>query len=183
MTTIATDGSALESASDATYCYVHPDRETGLSCTQCGEYICTQCTVQAPVGQLCKACARGRRPANYQVPIGALALGAGAAFGVSLAMHAAMLWVSAVSYSFFLPICLTFLIASTVGHTFVRGLDRLTRGKRGQTFQIAIGSAIGLGAVLVTGYALLDPYYFTEEAALVGFFGVVVAMATMKQLR
>jgi predicted PurR-regulated permease PerM len=117
------------------------------------------------------------------VPIGALALGAGAAFGVSLAMHAAMLWVSAVSYSFFLPICLTFLIASMVGHTFVRGLDRLTHGKRGKPFQIAIGSAIGLSAVLVAGYALLDSHYFTEEAALVGFFGVVVAKATIKQLR
>jgi len=183
MTTIATDSGALESASDATYCAVHPDRETGLSCTQCGAYICTQCTVQAPVGQLCKTCARGRRPVNYQVPIGALALGAGTMFVISLAMHAAMLWVSAMSYSFFLPICLTFLIASTVGHTFVRGLDRLTRGKRGKMFQIAIGAAIGLGAVLVAGYAFLDPYYFTEEAALVAFFGAVVAIATTKQLR
>jgi hypothetical protein len=104
-------------------------------------------------------------------------------FIISLAMHAAMLWVSAMSYSFFLPICLTFLIASTVGHTFVRGLDRLTHGKRGQTFQITIGTAIGLSAAFVAGYALLNPYYFTEEAALVAFFGAVVAIATTKQLR
>jgi hypothetical protein len=183
MTTIATDSGALGSATDATYCSVHPDRETGLSCTQCGAYICTQCTVQAPVGQLCKACAHGRRPVNYQVPIGALALGAGVMFVISLAMHAAMLWVSVMSYSFFLPICLTFLIASTVGHTFVRGLDRLTRGKRGKTFQITIGTAIGLGAVLVAGYAFMCPSIFTEEAALVAFFGAVVAIATTKQLR
>jgi hypothetical protein len=37
--------------------------------------------------------------------------------------------------------------------------------------------------VLVAGYALFDPYIFTEEAALVAFFGAVVAIATTKQLR
>ncbi len=183
MTTIAPNSGALESANDATYCAVHPDRETGLSCTQCGAYICTQCMVHAPVGQICKACAHERRPVNYQVPIGALALGAGVMFVISLAMHVAMLWISTISYSFFLPICLTFLIASTVGHTFVRGLDRLTHGKRGKILQVTIGTAIGLGAVLVAGYAFMCPYIFTEEAALVAFFGAVVAKATTKQLR
>jgi hypothetical protein len=182
MTTIATDGSIFENAADATYCHAHPDRETGLSCTQCGAYICTQCIVQAPVGQLCKGCAHGRRPVNYQVPPITLLIGAGAAFGVSLVMHAAMLWLSATTH-FFLPICITFLIASTIGNTFVRGLDRLTRGKRGKTFQTAVGLGLGLASALVAGYAFFDGYYYTEEAALVAFFGAVITIATMKQLR
>jgi len=35
------------------YCYRHPDRETGLSCSECGRPICTDCMTAAPVGLRC----------------------------------------------------------------------------------------------------------------------------------
>src|SRR5271169_362485 len=35
------------------YCYRHPDRETGLSCSECGRPICYECMTQAPVGLRC----------------------------------------------------------------------------------------------------------------------------------
>lgn len=35
------------------YCYRHPDRETGLSCSDCGRPICTECMTMAPVGLRC----------------------------------------------------------------------------------------------------------------------------------
>jgi membrane associated rhomboid family serine protease len=35
------------------YCYRHPDRETGLSCSECGRPICTECMTVAPVGLRC----------------------------------------------------------------------------------------------------------------------------------
>src|SRR5579884_556422 len=34
-------------------CYRHPDRETGLSCSECGRPICTECMTPAPVGIRC----------------------------------------------------------------------------------------------------------------------------------
>lgn len=34
-------------------CYRHPDRETYLSCSECGRPICTECMTPAPVGQRC----------------------------------------------------------------------------------------------------------------------------------
>lgn len=34
-------------------CYRHPDRETGLSCSECGRPICTECMTVAPVGLRC----------------------------------------------------------------------------------------------------------------------------------
>ena len=34
-------------------CYRHPDRVTGLACTRCGRSICTECSHDAAVGQLC----------------------------------------------------------------------------------------------------------------------------------
>jgi membrane associated rhomboid family serine protease len=35
------------------YCYRHPDRETGLSCSDCGRPICADCATFAPVGIRC----------------------------------------------------------------------------------------------------------------------------------
>jgi len=34
-------------------CYRHPDRATGLSCSECGRPICTECMTMAPVGIRC----------------------------------------------------------------------------------------------------------------------------------
>jgi membrane associated rhomboid family serine protease len=54
-------------------CYRHPDRETGLSCSECGRPICTECMTAAPVGLRCPDHAGGarkvRRPA-FSVPRG-----------------------------------------------------------------------------------------------------------------
>jgi membrane associated rhomboid family serine protease len=43
---------AAETA-DVKYCYRHPDRETGLSCSECGRPICADCMTVAPVGLRC----------------------------------------------------------------------------------------------------------------------------------
>jgi membrane associated rhomboid family serine protease len=40
-------------APELRYCYRHPDRETGLSCSECGRPICADCMTVAPVGLRC----------------------------------------------------------------------------------------------------------------------------------
>ncbi|HZT53939.1 MAG TPA: rhomboid family intramembrane serine protease [Gaiellaceae bacterium] len=42
------------------YCYRHPDRETGLSCSECGRPICADCATFAAVGIRCPDHAGGR---------------------------------------------------------------------------------------------------------------------------
>jgi membrane associated rhomboid family serine protease len=48
-------------------CYRHPDRETAVSCSNCGRPICPECMRQTPVGVRCPECAgqrtRTRAPA------------------------------------------------------------------------------------------------------------------------
>jgi membrane associated rhomboid family serine protease len=39
-------------------CYRHPDRETGVSCSNCGRPICPDCMTSTPVGMRCPDCAR-----------------------------------------------------------------------------------------------------------------------------
>jgi membrane associated rhomboid family serine protease len=41
-------------------CYRHPDRETGVSCANCGRPICPDCMTSTPVGMRCPECARQR---------------------------------------------------------------------------------------------------------------------------
>jgi membrane associated rhomboid family serine protease len=42
-------------------CYRHPNRVTGLSCSECGRPICTECMTMAPVGIRCPEHAGGQR--------------------------------------------------------------------------------------------------------------------------
>ena len=49
------------------YCYRHPDRETGLSCSECGRPICADCATFAPVGIRCPDHAGTRRSPTTRI--------------------------------------------------------------------------------------------------------------------
>src|SRR5436190_505252 len=49
-------------------CYRHPDRETGLACSECGRPICTECMTAAPVGLRCPDHAGTGRAARVKPP-------------------------------------------------------------------------------------------------------------------
>ena len=42
-------------------CYRHPNRETGVSCSNCGRPICPDCMTPTSVGMRCPECARQRQ--------------------------------------------------------------------------------------------------------------------------
>lgn len=44
----------------APVCYRHSDRATRLQCSQCGRPICSECSIDAAVGQRCPECVRGQ---------------------------------------------------------------------------------------------------------------------------
>jgi membrane associated rhomboid family serine protease len=59
---------------DLQHCYRHPDRETALSCSNCGRPICPECMTATPVGQRCPECIgeqQIRRPSSmaYARPV------------------------------------------------------------------------------------------------------------------
>jgi membrane associated rhomboid family serine protease len=76
-------------------CYRHPDRETGVSCSECGRGICPDCMVFAPVGIRCpdhagvaqgtQRVTRGVRRAAYE---GGGALVTKVLIGLNLAVYA-----------------------------------------------------------------------------------------------
>ena len=50
-----------ETISTATYCYVHPTRETSLRCKRCERYICASCSVRTPTGYVCRECVKAHQ--------------------------------------------------------------------------------------------------------------------------
>src|SRR5215213_5280782 len=62
-------------------CVNHPKVETRLTCSNCGDPICTRCMVTTAVGQKCPRCARqsGRAKGNPELVLLARAFGAGVA--------------------------------------------------------------------------------------------------------
>jgi hypothetical protein len=65
-------------------CVNHPKVETRLTCSSCGDPICTRCMVATAVGQKCPRCARqgGRAKGNPEPQLLARAFGAGLAVAV-----------------------------------------------------------------------------------------------------
>lgn len=57
-------------------CYRHPNRETGVSCSNCGRPICPDCMTPTPVGMRCPECASEKTrvtrgavgPGRYDTP-------------------------------------------------------------------------------------------------------------------
>src|SRR5688572_3190469 len=43
-------------------CYRHPNRETGVSCSNCGNPICPDCMTTTPVGMRCPDCSKDKTP-------------------------------------------------------------------------------------------------------------------------
>jgi membrane associated rhomboid family serine protease len=63
----------LTQSTTPTFCYRHPDRQTGLRCSRCDRPICGECANPAPVGQLCpddaRATVRTRRLPGGERPL------------------------------------------------------------------------------------------------------------------
>jgi membrane associated rhomboid family serine protease len=51
-------------------CYRHPSRETGVSCSNCGNPICPDCMTATPVGMRCPDCARQKTKTRSMQSVG-----------------------------------------------------------------------------------------------------------------
>jgi hypothetical protein len=129
-------------------CYRHPERSTGLRCTQCDQPICGSCATLSPVGQLCPECRTARRPPNYQVETSHWLLGGLAAFGVAFGIHLGIGLIAL--FTGFLGLFIAAVAGSAAGELIGRVVDRVTRLKRGRTMQLAVGVAIGMSGLMLT---------------------------------
>jgi MFS family permease len=124
------------------YCYVHPNRETGLRCKICERPICASCAVRTPTGYSCKECVRSHQKKFdtavwYDYIVGfimAAILSAVAAFIVTL-----------ISGFFFGLIVLA--VAPAAGTIIARILLAVLQRRRSRALFITISAGVVVGAI------------------------------------
>jgi predicted lipid-binding transport protein (Tim44 family) len=134
-------------------CVNHPGVETRLTCSNCGNPICTRCMVTTAVGQKCPSCARQPRAAKGTPPPSQVAR----AFGAGLA--------AAVAGGFLLlllPFRGGILLAAVYGYLVGAAVRWAARRRIHTQLGVAAAAAVvvGLGAVVaLLGGAPLAPQW------------------------
>jgi membrane associated rhomboid family serine protease len=72
-------------------CYRHPNRETGVSCSNCGRPICPECMTSTPVGMRCPECANQRTKVRTAASVAGVGAGTPIATYVLIAINAIVL--------------------------------------------------------------------------------------------
>ena len=122
-------------------CVNHPKVETRLTCSNCGDPICTRCMVTTAVGQKCPSCARqsGRAKGNPEPQI----LGRGFGAGVLVAAAGALALVALP----FAGLLLAFAHGFVVGAAVRWAARRRTHPWLGVAAALAV--LIGLGGLVL----------------------------------
>lgn len=132
--------------SQAVFCKRHSGVETSITCGRCGDSICPQCMVHAPVGVRCPDCGRTRPMPTFDVS--PMFMARGLAAGLVVGATGGVLVSVAVRYFYFpyilavLIVGLGFLVGETVSFT--------TNRKRGTRLKLMAGVSMLLGYSLIT---------------------------------
>jgi hypothetical protein len=118
-------------------CYRHPERETAVSCSDCGRPICTDCMVYSPVGIKCPECARLPRSARVRIKPDRLALAIAAAALGGVAMGFGILLLQ--SAGLFFALIVGWLIGIAMGELVLSASGRFRTPTIGW---IAVGGVI-----------------------------------------
>ncbi len=103
-------------------CVNHPQVETAVSCSSCGDPICPDCMIYTPVGAKCPDCARMPKSARVTLRPGRLLLAVAAGLGAAAA--GGFLFGIAVSMIGFFSIIFAFGLGYGVGEAVSWGSGR-----------------------------------------------------------
>ncbi|NWG19648.1 MAG: hypothetical protein HXY39_04905 [Chloroflexi bacterium] len=171
----------VTAAVEVTYCYNHPDRETGLRCVQCNRPICGSCAQITPTGQLCPQCRKARRPPQYQAEASHMLIGGITGLFAALLGSIVVLFLSSIP---FLGLFLALMAGPLTGELTVRIVEQLTR-KRGRAMQAAVGTGLALGGLPLLGFgvmALLVGGAFLQ-VLLLGLWLTLMTITAVARLR
>jgi len=151
---------------DPTYCKRHPQTESYLGCSRCGDLICSQCLVQTPVGARCPEHGESLRNPMTQTSNSemtrAIMVGVGTSLGLHLLYAVMYLTLGALGtiLAIFAPMAIGYFVGEAVyrssGYTRNKNLAWVAAGSvLGGFVMMALlfpGVAIGIFGVLIGGY-------------------------------
>jgi hypothetical protein len=132
-------------------CVNHPKVETRLTCSSCGDPICTRCMVTTAVGQKCPRCSRQSRRArgNPDTLLLARAFGIGLAVAVG-AGYLLILLLAAIPFG-------GLLLAAAHGFLVAAAVRRAARNRAHSRLGLAAAAAVVLGLVALVVLLGGDP--------------------------
>jgi len=144
----------------AARCNWHPNIDTGLSCSQCGRNICTQCLVQASVGIRCPECGKATKMPTFDVQPIYYAKAVGV--GVGVAMGGGIIWIifNAILGGFGI---LSAIPALGIGYAAGELISKSVNAKRSRGLAYIAAGAV-VGAFIIN----------LPSSPQMGFFGLIV---------
>ena len=149
-----------------TYCKRHPQTESYLGCSSCGDLICAQCMVQTPVGARCSDHGEAMRNPMTQTSNSEMTRSIIVGVGTSLGLHLlyvvmfSTLGTLGVVLAIFAPLAIGYFVGGAVyrssGYTRNKNLAWVAAGSVfGGFFVMTIifgPSSLGIFGVLIGGY-------------------------------
>jgi membrane associated rhomboid family serine protease len=179
-------------------CYRHPSRETGVSCSNCGNPICPDCMTATPVGMRCPDCARQKTQTRSLQSVAVepiatyvlVALNVAVFFGASRSNQAQsdlILFGPAVADGDYWRLLTSGFLHVQVVHIL---LNMLSLFWLGRMIEPALGHVRFVAIYLVSllagslGVMILSPNDLTLGAsgAIYGLLGAAIVMARNRQI-
>ncbi len=150
---------------DPTYCKRHPQTESYLGCSRCGDLICAECMIQTPVGARCPDHgAEMRNPmtqASGSEMTRALAAGIGSSILLHLVYFVMLLALGRVG------LFLAFIAPAAIGYLVGEAVYRASGYTRNKNLAWAAAGSVFLGFVILSAVFVQVP---------VGTFGILIGM-------
>ncbi|TET15207.1 MAG: hypothetical protein E3J81_05295 [Dehalococcoidia bacterium] len=147
-------------------CALHPETETNLRCSKCGQFICPKCLVQTPIGARCPECAALKRLPVYDVS--AVFYARAIAAGLITASVLGAIWP-------FIPLggFLSLIIAAGIGYAIGEVVSLSVNRKRGLRLQVIAGTSM---VVSYTIRSLLEAPHLSFVHSFLNVY-VLIALA------
>ena len=158
-------------------CALHPETETNLRCSKCGQLICPKCLVQTPIGARCPECAALKRLPVYDVS--AVFYARAIAAGLITASVLGAIWP-------FIPLggFLSLIIAAGIGYAIGEVVSLSVNRKRGLRLQAIAGTGM---VVSYTIRSLLETphlgfvHSFLNVYVLIALaLGIIIAVSRLR---
>ena len=158
-------------------CHWHPERETGLTCGNCGKPICVECLRQHPVGIRCKECSRPTQLPTHQISVSYMARGIAATLSLGVVGGIALAFLQAL---FPFVGFLFFFLMFGLGHLIGEGLSSAVNRRRGRPYQYMAGGAVLIATLpMIVGILLFGTLSLSSLFALAGI-AVAVSVAVRR---
>jgi hypothetical protein len=128
------------------YCVNHPQVETRLRCSKCGNPICPKCAVQTPVGFRCPQCVRSQQAIFYT----ATSWDYGIAVVVGLVISTIAAFILGQ-----VGIFLVIILGPVAGGVIAEVVRWAIRRRRGRWMWLVVSGCIVVGALIAALYPLL----------------------------